>query len=71
MTIYTLTDRLHNGRKVQVREDEIVATVSLWLAELGVHSPLVESLARAVREGDWPAAYVIADFLSVDVAVAA
>jgi hypothetical protein len=71
MTIYTLTDRLHDGRTVRVREDEIVVTVSSWLAELGVRSPLVETLGRAVRNRDWPAAYVIADFLSVDVAVAA
>jgi hypothetical protein len=71
MTIYTLTDRLHDGRTVRVPEDEIVVTVSSWLAELGVRSPLVETLGRAVRNGDWPAAYVIADFLSVDVAVAA
>ena len=71
MTIYTLRDRLRGGRTVRVREDEIVATVSAWLAELGVRSPLVESLCWALRHGDWPAAYVIADFLSVDVAVAA
>jgi hypothetical protein len=31
---------------------------------------LVEDLARTVRDGDWTAAYAIAD-LSVDVAVAA
>jgi hypothetical protein len=49
----------------------IVSTVSAWLAELGAQSPLVEDLARTVRDGDWTAAHAIADLLSVDVAVAA
>lgn len=50
---------------------EIATTVSAWLAELGVHSPLVDDLAHAVRAGDWPAALGIGDYLSVDVTVAA
>ena len=66
MTIYRLTDRLHTGRTVHVREDQIVATVSAWLAELGASSPLVNDLGRAVRNRDWPAAYNIAEYLSVD-----
>ena len=49
----------------------IVTTVSAWLAELGAHSPLVEDLARSVDVGDWPAAYAIGEYLSVDVTVAA
>ena len=64
-------DRLHHGRTVRVSADGIVCTVSAWLAELGAHSPLVEDLARTVRDGNWTAAYAIADLLSVDVAVAA
>jgi hypothetical protein len=50
---------------------EIALTVSAWLAELGAHSPLVEDLARAAHAGDWPAAWAIGEYLSVDVAVAA
>ena len=50
---------------------EIATTVSAWLAELGVHSPLVDELARAVDAGDWAAALGIGDYLSVDVTVAA
>lgn len=70
-TTYQLTDCLHQGRRVCVSSDGIACTVSAWLAELGVHSPLVEEFARTVRDGDWTAAHAIADVLSVDVAVAA
>jgi hypothetical protein len=49
----------------------IAATVSGWLAELGVQSPMAEDLARAARAGDWPAAHAIGDWLSVDITVAA
>ena len=56
---------------MHVSADAIVGTVSAWLAEFGAHSPLVEELARTVRNGDWPTAHAIADSLSVDVAVAA
>lgn len=68
-TIYQLTDQLHAGHTARVRADEIAATVSAWLAELGVRSPLVDDLARAVRTADWPAAYAIGEHLSVDVTV--
>ena len=71
MTIYCVTDRLHNGRTVQVPGHEIAPVVSAWLAELGAHSPLVEDLARAARVGDWAAAYAVGARLSVDVTVAA
>jgi len=70
-TTYQLTDCLHQGRTVRVSSDGIACTVSAWLAELGVHSPLVQDLARTVRDGDWTSAHAIADLLSVDVAVAA
>lgn len=33
-------------------------------------SPLADELARAVRIGDWPAAYAIGEHLSVEIAVA-
>lgn len=69
--IYQVTDCLHQGRTVHVPCDELVATVSAWLAEVGADSPLVEDLARAVRAGDWPAAYALGESLSVDVTVAA
>jgi hypothetical protein len=71
MTMYYVTDRLHNGRTVQVPGHEIAPVVSAWLAELGAHSPLVDDLARAARVGDWAAAYAVGDQLSVDVTVAA
>jgi len=71
MAIYRVTDRLHEGRAVDVPGHEIVTTVSAWLAELDADSPLVEDLAQAVRAGDWPAAYALGDRLSVDVTVAA
>ncbi|CDO87589.1 hypothetical protein [Mycobacterium triplex] len=70
MTVYQLTDRLH-GRTVRVQADRIAPTVASWLAELGACSPLAEELSRAVRDGDWPATYGIADYLSVKVQVAA
>ena len=69
-TIYQLTDRLHDGHVARVADHEITATVSAWLAEVGADSPLVDDLARAVRVGDWPAAYALGECLSVDVAVA-
>lgn len=68
VTIYQLTDRLHDGRTVHVSADEIVTTVSAWLAELGAASPLVEDLAQAVRVGDWPKTHSLGDYLSVQVA---
>jgi hypothetical protein len=71
MTIYLLTDRLHDGRTVRVQADDIAPTVASWLAELGACSPLVELLSQAVRDGDWPATHGIADYLSVEVQVAA
>lgn len=69
--VYQITDRLHGSRAVRVRSDEIAATVSRWLAELGAASPMVDDLASAVREGNWPAAHALGDLLSVDVTVAA
>ncbi|ESK75208.1 hypothetical protein O216_14340 [Mycobacterium tuberculosis variant bovis 04-303] len=69
-TIYQVTDRLHDGRTARVRGDEITSTVSGWLSELGTQSPLADELARAVRIGDWPAAYAIGEHLSVEIAVA-
>ena len=69
--IYRVTDRLHDRRTVEVPCDDLVNTLSAWLAELGAHSSLVEDLARAVCAGDSPTAYAIGDLLSVDVTVAA
>ena len=60
----------HTGRAVHVAADGIISTVAGWLAELGVHSPLVADSARMVRDGEWAAAYAIADFLSIDVTFA-
>lgn len=69
-TMYRVTDRLHDGRTVDVPCGGIAGAVSAWLAELGTNTPLVEDLARAVCAGDWPAAYAIGERLSVDVTVA-
>jgi hypothetical protein len=69
--MYFITDRLHNGRTVQVSGRGIAPVVSAWLAELGAHSPLVEDLARAACIGDWAAACAVGEQLSVDVTVAA
>ncbi|WP_327389781.1 hypothetical protein [Mycolicibacterium stellerae] len=71
VSAYRVIDRLHEGRAARVSVDGIAATVGAWLAELGVSSPMVEELAKAVRSGDWPAAHAIAEHLSIDVAVAA
>ena len=68
--IYRVTDRLHEGRTVDVPCHQIVTTVSAWLAELGAHSPLVEDLANSIDVGDWPTACAIGEYLSVDVTVA-
>lgn len=67
VSVYQVTDRLTHGRTVCVPGDEIAATVSAWLAELGTHSPLVQDLARAARAGDWPAAHALGEHLSVKV----
>jgi hypothetical protein len=69
-TIYQLTDRLHHGHVARVPGNEIAATVTSWLADLGAQSPLVDELAHAVQHRDWPAAYAIGNTLSVDVSVA-
>jgi hypothetical protein len=66
-TIYQVSDRLHDGRTVRLTAEEILPTVSAWLAELGASSPLAEELAQAVRVGDWRKAHLLGDYLSVDV----
>ena len=66
-TEYLLTDRLHKGHKVEASADQIPRIVSAWLAELGVGSPLVDDLARAVWTADWPATYALADQLAIDI----
>jgi hypothetical protein len=70
-TTYDIIDRLHARRVAHVPVNRIAATVSAWLAELGVDSPMAEDLARAARAGNWPAVHAISDLLSVDVLVAA
>lgn len=69
--IYRVTQCLRDGRTAVVPGHEIATTVSAWLAELGADSPLVDDLARALSAGDWSTAHALADFLSVDVTVAA
>ncbi|MCV7242191.1 hypothetical protein H7J83_05440 [Mycobacterium mantenii] len=67
---YYVTDRLHGGRTVAVPGREIATIVSIWLAELGTHSPLVEESARAACVGDWVTACAVGDQLSVGITVA-
>ncbi|BBZ12788.1 hypothetical protein BST20_16850 [Mycobacterium branderi] len=69
MTVYQLTDCLHENRTARVPGEQIAATVSAWLAELGVHSPLADDFSYAVRTGDWAAAHTIGTHLSIDVSV--
>ncbi|MDT7769180.1 MAG: hypothetical protein QOI30_2190 [Mycobacterium sp.] len=69
--VYQIVNRLHEQRTVRVAGDAIAPTVSAWLAELGVESPMAEDLERAVRSGHWPAAYAIGEHLSVHVTAAA
>lgn len=71
MRIYQVTDRLHDAHAARVPGNEIAATVSAWLAELGAHSSLADDLAHAVMAGDWPATCAIGEYLSVDVTIAA
>ena len=49
MTMYQVTDRLPDGRTVNVPCGGIAGAVSAWLAELGTHTPLVEDLAITLR----------------------
>ena len=70
-TMYYVSDRLHDGRAVQVPGHQIASIVSAWLAELGADSPLVEDLARAARVGHWASACTVGNQLSVAVSVAA
>lgn len=67
---YYVTDRLHDGRTVAVPGREIARIVSMWLAELGAHSPLAEDLARAACVGDWTTACAVGNQLCVGVSVA-
>ncbi len=69
-TLYQVTDLLHDGHSARVPAHQITKTVSAWLAELDVHSPLVDDLERAVRGGDWAAAHALGDCLSIEIAVA-
>lgn len=65
--LYRITDSLRTERTALVPGSDIATTVSGWLAELGIHTPLVDELAWAVRSGDWASAYAIGEHLSVRV----
>lgn len=68
--LFQVRDRLHEGRTVSATGPEIANTVAKWLAELDVHSPLVDDLARAAQVGDWAAAKAIGERLSVEISFA-
>ncbi|MEZ0052249.1 hypothetical protein ABIA30_003261 [Mycobacterium sp. MAA66] len=67
---FVVVDRLHGRRAVAVPGEQVAATVSAWLAELDVDSPLIDELALAVQRQDWPAVYALGERLSVEVMVA-
>jgi len=67
---FVVVDRLHGHRAVAVPGERIAATVSSWLAELGVESPLIDALESAAQSQDWPTVYALGERLSVDVMVA-
>lgn len=67
---FVVVDRLHGRSAVAVPGEQIAATVSSWLAELDVDSPLIDALALAAQRGDWPTVYALGERLSVDVMVA-
>jgi hypothetical protein len=66
---YRISQRLRGGHTAEVPACAIATTVSAWLAELGADSPLANDLERAVHAGNWSAARVIGEYLSVDVTV--
>ncbi|MEO3756936.1 hypothetical protein ABGB19_01405 [Mycobacterium sp. B14F4] len=66
---YEIRELLHEGRTARVSAEAIANTVSAWLSDLGAVSPSVHELARTMRSGDWPAAYAIAESLSLEVSV--
>ncbi|CAM5743288.1 hypothetical protein MAUB1S_04828 [Mycolicibacterium aubagnense] len=70
-TTYEIVDQLHDRHAVGVPADRVAATVAGWLAELDVHSPLTDDLARATQRGDWPTTHTICDQLSIAVMIAA
>ena len=59
VTMYRVTDRLHAEHSAEVSCHDLAATVTMWLAELGAHTELVD-LARAICAGNRPTAYAIA-----------
>jgi hypothetical protein len=68
--VYRISQRLRGGHTAEVPAGAIAATVAAWLAELGVDTPLVDDLEKAVHAGNWSAARAIGDYLSVDVTMA-
>ena len=67
---FVVVDRLHGRCAQDVPGERIAATVSTWLAELGVDSPLIDALESAAQSQDWPTVYALGERLSVDVMVA-
>lgn len=68
---FCVRDCLHTDRAAQVPGDMIADVVASWLADFEAVSPLVDDLARAVCEGDWPSAHALAARLSVEIEVEA
>ncbi|MDR3660823.1 MAG: hypothetical protein P4L86_10565 [Mycobacterium sp.] len=67
---FVVVDRLRGRRAEEVPGEQIAATVSSWLAELGVDTPLIDALESAAQSRDWPTVYALGERLSVDVMVA-
>jgi hypothetical protein len=70
-TTYEIVDQIHDRHAVGITADRVAETVTGWLAELDVQSPLAEELARATQRGDWPTTHTICDQLSIDLMIAA
>lgn len=67
---FVVVDRLHGRRADEVPGEQIAATVSSWLAELDVDTPLIDALESAAQSQDWPTVYALGERLSIDVMVA-
>jgi hypothetical protein len=67
---YAVRQRVHESRTIYIPANELAATVTEWLAEMGACSPLVEHLAQEVDANNWPAAHSISECLGIEVTIA-
>ena len=67
---FEIVDRLHAGHVTRVSGERIAATVSNWLAELGIDTPMAQELGLAAMAGQWQRVHALEDVLSIDVVAA-